>query len=430
MMPAADPPRSPRSPPRFSGRFQAALSRLRGLAGHPGVTIRDPMTLKSPSRRQGLRALAAQLSATAPTALGLNLLAAPAVRAQSAPAVIGVVAPFTGPQGVTGRAVLAGARLAFDAVNARGGVRGQKLQLVTRDDAQKPDETVRLVRELVEQARPVALLGTVGTSNLEALAKDGTLQRVRVPMVGAVSGAHSVVGVPGFYVVKASYREEVDRLFSQLSQLGQRRVGVVYQDDGLGRDVLAGAQASAPRHGLSLDARAGYPRNTVEVGAAVEAMVKAAPQVIFLGATTAAAIEFMKRYHAAGGRATIYGLSIIDTEAVLRALGPERARGFAFSVVLPLAGQTDLPLVREYLALRAASRDADLSARSIEGYIAARALIRALDKAGRADAEAVQAALSQPMDLGGYVLDFGPGGRPGSRWVDFAMFGNGGRVVQ
>ncbi len=42
----------------------------------------------------------------------------------------------------------------------------------------------------------------------------------------------------------------------------------------------------------------------------------------------------------------------------------------------------------------------------------------------------MQAALSQPMDLGGYVLDFGPGGRPGSRWVDFAMFGNGGRVVQ
>jgi ABC-type branched-subunit amino acid transport system substrate-binding protein len=389
------------------------------------------MSLSSPSRRRGLRALAAAaLPLTRPVSLAGALALAGPARAQSATVSVGMVAPFSGPQGVTGRAMLAGARLALEAQNARGGVRGQKLQLVTRDDAQKPDETVRLVRELVEQVRPVALLGTVGTSNLEALAKDGTLQRLRVPMVGAVSGAHSVTSVNGFYVVKASYREEVDRLFSQLAQLGQRRVGLVYQDDGLGRDVLTGAELSAPRHGLTLGARAGYPRNTVEVGAAVEAMVKAAPQVIFLGATTAAAIEFMKRYHAAGGRATLYGLSIIDTEAVLRGLGPERARGFAFSVVLPLAGQTDLPVVREYLALRAASRDADLSARSIEGYIAARALIRALEKAGRAEPEAVQAALSTPMDLGGYVLDFGTGGRPGSRWVDFAMFGTGGRVVQ
>lgn len=378
--------------------------------------------VRSPRSRR-LRALVAGVAGAA------ALLGTMAARADI---VVGQVAPFSGPQAVTGRAIHAGAKLYFDAVNAKGGVRGQRLRLVTRDDVQKPEDTVRLVKELIAQEAPVAMLGTVGTSNLEALAKDGTLTKARVPMVGAVSGAASVAGASSMMVVKASYRDEIGRLFSQLSQLGIQRAGLVYQDDGLGKDVLAGAEAAAKQSGVTLVGRAGYPRNTTEVQAAVAEMAKAEPQVIFLGATTAAAIEFVKRYSDSGGRATIYGMSIIDTDALLKALGPDKARGYAFSVVLPLASQTSRPVVREYLTLRANAKDPDLSARSIEGYIAAKALVLALEKAPRPTAEAVASALAVGggLDLGGYTLDFTDQGRTGSRYVDFAMIGSGGKIVQ
>ena len=96
----------------------------------------------------------------------LCLAAAPAAHADI---VIGQVAPFSGPQAVTGKAIRAGAKLWLDEVNAHGGIRGQRIKFVTRDDAQKPEETVRLVKELIAQDAPTALIGTVGTSNLEAL---------------------------------------------------------------------------------------------------------------------------------------------------------------------------------------------------------------------------------------------------------------------
>lgn len=346
--------------------------------------------------------------------------------------VVGQVAPFSGPQAITGKAIHAGARLYFDAVNARGGVRGRPIKLVTRDDAQKPEESVRLTRELIAAEAPLAMIGTVGTANLEALAKDGVLTQQRVSMVGAVSGAASVVQASGIHIVKASYHDEVARLFSQLAGVGVKRVGLVYQDDGLGRDVLAGAEAASRKHGIELAARSSYARNTVAVEKAVADMVAAQVQVVFLGATTAAGIEFVKQYGASGGLGTLYGLSIIDTEALYKALGPERSRGYAFSVVLPLAQQTNRAVVREYLQLREASKDGNLSARSIEGFIAAKALVKVLEAAGSLTPAGVTAALAaaRSVDVGGYVLDFSANDRPGSRYVDFAMFGAQGRILQ
>ncbi|MCW7539404.1 ABC transporter substrate-binding protein [Aquabacterium sp. A7-Y] len=355
-----------------------------------------------------------------------------AAGAAHADIVVAQVAPFSGPQAVTGRAIHAGAKLYIDAVNARGGVRGQRIKLVTRDDAQKPEETVRLVKEVLQQEAPVALIGTVGTSNLEALARDGVLDKYRVSMVGAVSGAASVAQSRSLRVVKASYHDEIDSLFSKLSQLGLKRVGVVFQDDGLGKDVNAGVDKAARRYGITLVSSTGYPRNTTDVTPAVNNMLKAGPQVIFLGATTAAAVQFVKQYGAAGGQATMYGMSIIDTEALLKTLGPDRARGYAFSVVLPLSSKPDREVVREYLRLSEAGQYPDLSARSMEGFIAAKALVKALEKTPRPSAESVTAALdaAAELDLGGYRLDFSKADRSGSRYVDFAMIGDGGRIVQ
>jgi branched-chain amino acid transport system substrate-binding protein len=352
--------------------------------------------------------------------------------AQSNALVVGQVAPFSGPQGVSGKTIHAGIKLCFDAVNARGGVNGRPLKLVTRDDGQRPEDTVRLTREIIAAESPVALMGTIGTANLEALARDGVLPSNRLSLVGALSGAHSVVQAPNIHIVKASYHDEVSHLFRQLANNGLKRVGLLFQDDTFGRDVIVGAEAAARQHGIELVVRSGYPRNTVAVEGAVAEIAAAQVQVVFLAATTAPAIAFVKQYAAAGGKGTIYGLSVIDTDMVLAELGPERARGYAFSVVVPLAQRANLPVVREYLQLRQSANDPNLLSRSLEGFIAAKALVRVLqgvsDPTPARVTDALKAARS--IDVGGFVLDFSDGQRSASRYVDFAMFGAGGRIFQ
>lgn len=340
------------------------------------------------------------------------------------------VAPLTGPQGVTGKAVQAGAKLYFDHINAQGGIGGNQIRLLSRDDENKPEETVRLVKESLANEQPVAFLGSVGTNNIEALIRDGSLARANTPLVGPLSGASSMIGAPATYVVKATYRDEVESLFKQLSQTGQSKLGLVYQDDSLGKDVLNSADNASGKYSIQLVVRAGYERNTLKVENAVDSMIKAAPQSIFLGATTAAAIEFVRQYRQKGGVATIYGLSIIDTQQLLAKLGPALARGYAFSVVMPLESKTTLPLIREYVRLKESAKDANLTARSIEGFIAAKALVNALKQGGASGPATAKALSGSKFDLGGYTLDFTSNKRTGSTFVDFAMIGDNGRIVQ
>lgn len=346
--------------------------------------------------------------------------------------VVGQVAPFSGAQAVSGKAIHAGIKLYFDAVNARGGVNGRLLKLVTRDDGQKPEETVRLTKELIAAESPVALIGTIGTANLEALNKDGVLQSVRLSMVGAVSGSKSIVQASNLHVVKASYHDEVAHLFKQQAAYGLKRIGILFQDDAFGRDVIAGAEAAAQKNGIELAVLSGYQRGTVAVGKAVSELVAANVQAVLLAATTAPAAAFIRQYKAAGGTGTIYGLSVIDTDVLLADLGPDHARGYAFSVVTPLPQNTTMPVVREYQQLEAAAKDPDLRSRSLEGFIAAKALVRVLQGIGDPKPSHVTDALNaaRSVDVGGFLLDFSNDKRPASSYVDFAMFGAGGRIFQ
>lgn len=353
-------------------------------------------------------------------------------RAANNPLVIGQVAPFTGAQAVTGKAIHAGIKLYFDAVNAKGGVNGRPLKLVTRDDGQKPEETVRLARDIWTADSPIALMGTVGTTNLDALDKDGLLRSARLSMVGPSSGASSVVLAPNVHLVKASYHDEVAHLFKQLSANGLKRVAMLYQDDAFGQDVIAGARSAAQKFGVELAVLSGYPRNTVAIDKAVTEIAAANVQAVFLASSTAPAIAFVRKYAAAGGKATLYGISVIDTDALLSELGPDLARGYAFSVVTPLAQKSNLPVVREYLQLRENARDADIRSRSLEGFIGAKALVRVLQGVNDPTPAKVTEALSaaRSVDVGGFVLDFSDAKRAASRYVDFAMFGAGGRIFQ
>src|SRR5438132_167010 len=72
-------------------------------------------------------------------AAGLLLLSACA--ASHADVVIGQVAPLSGVLASTGQQMVLGGKVWFDAVNAQGGVHGQKIRTIVLDDGYKVDET-------------------------------------------------------------------------------------------------------------------------------------------------------------------------------------------------------------------------------------------------------------------------------------------------
>jgi ABC-type branched-subunit amino acid transport system substrate-binding protein len=346
--------------------------------------------------------------------------------------VVAQVAPFTGPQGPTGKGLRAGIQLYFDHVNETGGINGARIKFISKDDAYKPEETVRLFRETIAAEKPAAFIATVGTANIEALTKERVLTDANVALIGAASGASSMVTQPNVFVTKATHHDEVDTLFTLLTTTGVNRVGIVYQDDPFGMDVVVGAEKAAARTGVKIAVKASYPRNTTDVKAAVDQVLKADPPLIYLVTITTATIEFIKEYRGRGGAAQLYGLSVNDGAAIVARVGPGLALGFAYGTVVPPSTARNFAVVREYVDLASHSKNPDLNGRSLEGYISAKVLVHAMRKVKSLAPAAVLKSISSTsaLDLGNYVIDFNDKGHTGSRFVDFAILDSQGRPIR
>ena len=95
------------------------------------------------------------------------------------PIKIGFPIPLSGPTAVYGEPVLKGAELAVSEINAKGGVLGRKLELLSRDSKANADEAVRLARELIIK------------DNVDFLA--GTLTSAEAPAVSTVAKENKIV---------------------------------------------------------------------------------------------------------------------------------------------------------------------------------------------------------------------------------------------
>ena len=99
--------------------------------------------------------------------------------------VIGHFASMTGSEATFGQSTDNGIKLAVDEVNAKGGVNGKKVRLITYDDKGDPKEAGSAVTRLVTRDRVVAVLGEVASGL--SLAGAPVCQDYGVPMVSPSS---------------------------------------------------------------------------------------------------------------------------------------------------------------------------------------------------------------------------------------------------
>ena len=105
----------------------------------------------------------------ATSAIAAGSLSMPAIlRAQTGPIQIGVITTLTGPGQLYGQYIKDGCELAAQLINARGGVNGQPIELVIRDDRNSPDGALAAFRELAGSGIKLFAQGTF-TANVLSL---------------------------------------------------------------------------------------------------------------------------------------------------------------------------------------------------------------------------------------------------------------------
>lgn len=351
------------------------------------------------------------------TAIVLHL-AAPGAWATEA-IVIGRTLALSGPLRIYGEAKRDGGDALIASVNAAGGIGGQRIEVVTLDDAYTPTTTVANLRQLATEQRPTAFLGLFGVPTIAAALP--VLAELQIPAVGLTSGTDAVRKPFNRYAfpVRASYADEARKLVSQLQSIGISRTSVIFMGNPFG-ESLKNALLFALK-GSGIDTREfRLDVSGADAMAVTGQATAAAPQAVFLITTAHVAVPVFAALKKSGWRGATYGFSTLDASTLKTLIGPQ-AVGLGLTQVFPIPSGVRLRIVEEYVrAARALGRGAP-SFYGLEGYIEAKVLVVGLRRAGKTPTPAslVRALESiDDLDLGGYRVGYSPAMHKGSSFVD------------
>ena len=390
---------------------------------HPAPTAPRPL-----ARRQVLAAAAATAAAVGLPGLGWS----GAARAQEGAIKIAQSTALTGPLGDLGTAMHQGAKAAFAGINARGGVLGKTIELVTADDAYEVPKALANVEQFMADPATFALFNCMGTPMIEAM-----LPKVidsGIPFFAPFTGAQlSRTKARSVFNIRASYADEAEKLVQHLSTIGIQRIGIVYQNNSFGKEVYTAARQSMDRLKLPEAVTVTVENNASDAGSAAAKLAGGNLEAIVIGLAGKPTMEFVKAFRALKRGVTLYALSVMGTPATVKALGAD-ATGMAISQVVPLPATVVMPVVREFQAAwKASGATAEPSHLALEGYINARVFAEALQRAGRNPTRAafIDATWNlKKWDLGGFEISATTPERNASRFVELTLVGRDGRFIR
>jgi branched-chain amino acid transport system substrate-binding protein len=178
--------------------------------------------------------------------LPLALCAGAAAQADK-PWLIGQVAPLTGPAATVGTRLDKAVKLWAEEVNAAGGIKGRKVEIVTCNDENRPEKAVACTRDLIEKS-VVMIFGNTLTASLRAmqpLVRSGPILLIPSP---------NVVPGPETYGFQVSPSDEgiTEAVARYLRDNNINKIGMVAATDASGEVGVASARKVFPANNIEL----------------------------------------------------------------------------------------------------------------------------------------------------------------------------------
>ncbi|MGH6638052.1 MAG: ABC transporter substrate-binding protein [Polaromonas sp.] len=349
--------------------------------------------------------------------------------ASQAQILIGQTAGFTGPVGAGVKETTDGAKLYLDAINAKGGVSGQQIELISLDDKFDPKLAADNARKLIEEQNVAAMFLTRGTPHTEAIIP--LLEKYGVPLIGPSTGA-MVLHQPDrkkVYHERATYQREAEKAITHLHSMGITRIGIVYADDSFGADGVAGAQKGLTTAKLTPAVLEKFNRAKPDFAPIAPKIFQSNAQAIIMVASGQAVVDGLKAFRAAGSAAQLVTLSNNASSGFVKSLG-DNARGVIVTQVFPYERSIAYPMVKEAQELAKAKGMSEVSPAMLEGFAAAKVLVEGLRRAGpKPSREKIQAALEglRKLDIGGLEVSYTTEDHTGLDFADLSIIGTDGK---
>jgi ABC-type branched-subunit amino acid transport system substrate-binding protein len=243
---------------------------------------------------------------------------------------VGQTVPFSGP--ASAYATIGKAQAAYiNMINEQGGVNGRKVNLIQYDDAYSPPKAVEQVRKLVESDEVLLTFQIIGTPSNAAVQK--YLNTKKVPQLFAATGASKFTDPknfpwtmgfnPNYFVEGRIYGQYIIKTYPNA------KVGILYQNDDLGKDYLNGIKAGlGDKAATMVVAEASYEVSDPTIDSQI-LKIKAAGADLFFSASTPkqAAQAIKKIFELDWHPVHILDINATSVGAVMKPAGLDASKG-------------------------------------------------------------------------------------------------------
>lgn len=336
--------------------------------------------------------------------LGLFLLAIPfmmgCTKKESNEILIGQFNSLTGEIASFGTSTDEGIRMAIDEVNAKGGVKGKKIKLVTVDTGSKPEGAASAATRLITQDKVVALIGEVASSLSKAAAP--IAQKNQIPMVSTASTNPAVTGF-GDYIFRVCFIDPFQGLVMAkfaTETLKAKNAAIlrdVKQDYSVGlADVF---KTEFVKMGGKIVDDQSYQSKDVDFKAQLNQIKSKNPDVLFVPGYYNEVGLIAKQAAEVGLKIKLLGGDGWDSEK-LSEIGKEAVNGHYFSN--HYSSDSTEPVVQEFLKkYKQVYNGKTPDALAALGYDAAKIVIAALESASEISPKAIKEQLAKTKDFPG-----------------------------
>ena len=248
---------------------------------------------------------------------------------------IGQTMPYSGPAsayGVIGKADTA----YFKMINDRGGVNGRQVTLVSLDDGYSPPKTVEQTRRLVEQEQVAFIFNSLGTACCASVRQ--YLNDARIPQLFVATGASMFADPQHFPWTmgwQPNYQTEAVIFGKTIAATKpDAKIGVLYQNDGFGKDYLIGLKRGlGPDRAGMVIKEATYETSEPTVDSQVVTLQGSGADVFVIAATPKFAAQAIRKAYDIGWTPARYMTDVSQSiSAVMKPAGVEKSKGVITAV--------------------------------------------------------------------------------------------------
>ncbi|MEO6436703.1 MAG: ABC transporter substrate-binding protein, partial [Tepidisphaeraceae bacterium] len=210
---------------------------------------------------------------------------------------VGFVGALSGLSAKSGESITRGLEVAIDEINAKGGVLGQKIVLIKRDDESNPAKGQIAARELIQNEKVAVIIGGIDTP--VAMAVVPIVNKEKVPYVGAWAAGTLITrnGANPNYVFRVSAVDEfVDKALINyaMKSHGAKKPGYMLINNPWGESNEKGLNAAVASSRIASAGSEKFEEKDVEMTSQLSRLKAAGADSIILVSNAGPAAQVMK----------------------------------------------------------------------------------------------------------------------------------------